>query len=572
MASAKNREIADLLERMGDALEIKGELVFKVNAYRKAARVIRELPEDLATLHKEGRIGELPGIGEGLAKKISGYLETGVMPEYEQVIGAIPPGLFEILKIPDVGPKTVKLAWEKLGVTDLETFRKAIEDGSLASLPGMGKKRVEKIQKGLSFKERASERTPLGIGLPMAEEVVAQLKAKAPISRIDIAGSLRRMKETIGDIDILVATEDPEAVMNAFVTLPRVSRILAQGETKSSIIYEEMIQMDVRVVPAQSYGAALAYFTGSKAHNVKMRELAKKRDLKLSEYGLFANEEAIAGETEESIFEALGLQYIPPELREDAGEIEAALAGSLPHLVTQADIRGDLHCHTNYSDGSMPLTEVLREAEALGYEYIAITDHSQGVRYAHGLEPERLMKQWQEIAQYSGRYRLKILRGAEVDILADGTLDYPDEILRELDFVIAAVHQGFTKDNTERILKGIRNPYVKALAHPTGRLIGSREPYPVDMATVLKECARLGVAVEINSHYLRLDMSDQTARLAKDLGVKIILGTDHHHPGGMAMMRYGVGTARRAWLEPRHILNTLPYSDLIAALRRSGTP
>jgi DNA polymerase (family 10) len=552
---------------MGDALEIRGDLVFKINAYRKAARVIREFPEDLETLHAEGRLRELPGIGEGMAKKIAGFLEAGVMPEYEDVTGAVPVGLFDLLQIPDVGPKTVKLAWEHLGVTDLETFRRTLEDGSLAKLPGMGEKKVEKIRKGLAFKERAAERIPLGNALPIAEEVVAYLRRNAAVQQIEVAGSLRRMKETIGDIDILVVTADARAVMSAFVQMSEVSRVIALGDTKSSVVYKDRIQMDLRAVPAESYGAALAYFTGSKAHNVSLREVAKKRDLKLSEYGLFCDEASVAGATEESIFEALGLPWIPPEMREDAGEVEAAQEHRLPTLVALGDIRGDLHCHTNYSDGSMPLEDVLKEAESLGYEYIAVTDHSQGVRYAHGVEAERLRRQWEEIAALSGTRRIRVLRGSEVDILADGSLDYPDEILRELDFVIAAVHQGFTKDNTERVLKAIRNPNVTALAHPTGRLIGSREPYPIDMRTVLEECARLGVIVEINAHYQRLDMNDLTARLAKDIGVRIMLGTDHHHPGGMRMMRYGIGVARRAWLEPVHIVNTLPYPALLSALR-----
>lgn len=552
---------------MGDALEIKGELVFKVNAYRKAARVIRELPEDLATLDAEGRLRDLPGIGEGMVKKITGYLKTGKMPEYEEVVGSLPPGLLDLLKIPDVGPKTVKLAWEKLGVTDLASFRATLEDGSLAKLPGMGDKKIEKIKKGLEFKEQASKRIPLGVALPIGEEVVAQLRREAVIDRIEIAGSLRRMKETIGDIDILVVTSDPHTVMRAFTGMDGVTRVLAMGETKSSIIYRNMIQIDLRVIPAESFGAALMYFTGSKAHNVKMREIAKKRNLKLSEYGLFEDGTAVAGTTEEQVFAALGLPWIPPEMREDNGEIEIAQEGDLPRLIQPEDIRGDLHCHTNYSDGSMTIENLLNEAERLNYEYIAITDHSQGVKYAHGLEPERLKKQWMEIDKIAQRYAIKVLKGAEVDILPDGSLDYPDSILRELDFVIAAVHQGFTRDNTERILKALQNRYVTALAHPTGRLIGSRDPYPVDLRCILEECAKLGVIVEINSHYQRLDLNDQGARLAKDLGTKIMLGTDHHHPGGMQMMRYGIGTARRAWLGPDDIVNTLPYPELMRIVR-----
>lgn len=324
----------------------------------------------------------------------------------------------------------------------------------------------------------------------------------------------------------------------------------------------------MRVVPEECFGAALAYFTGSKAHNIRMRELARKKGWKLSEYGLFEGEVRIAGRTEQEIFDALGLPWIPPELREDQGEIEAALEGRLPRLVRREDIRADLHVHTNYSDGSMSIEAVAGLAEEMGYEYLVITDHSQGVKYAHGLEPERLRRQWEEIAEVQRRHRVRLLRGAEVDILGDGSLDYPDEILRELDFVIAAVHQGFTRDNTERILRALRNPYVTALAHPTGRLLGGRAPYPVDLEKVLRFCAENGILVEINSHYQRLDLNDQFARMAKDLGVLLYLGTDHHHPGGMANIRYGLGVARRAWLEPENIANTRPLEDFLAIVRR----
>ncbi|MHA2637451.1 MAG: helix-hairpin-helix domain-containing protein, partial [bacterium JZ-2024 1] len=459
-----NRILAKMFDRIGDALEIKGENQFKILAYRKVARVLKDLPKDVSEYLQEGSLAQIPGVGEAIAKKIEEFLTTGKMTKYEEEVKSLPEGLFEILEVPEVGPKTVKLVYEKLGVTNLEEFRKIVEDGTLAQLPGMGEKKVENIKKGLQFRESVEKRLPLGEALPIAERTVNRLKTLPHIKFIDVAGSIRRWKETIGDIDILVVTDQTDAVMELFVNQPEVTRVLAQGETKSSIILENRVQMDLRVVDAGSYGSALAYFTGSKEHNVRIRDLAKKMGLKISEYGIFHEEEKKGGEKEEDIYNVLGLPYIPPELREDRGEIEAAQQGNLPRLVELSDIRGDLHVHSKYSDGTQTIEELMDEAEKMGYEYIAVADHSQSVKWAHGMSVERIQKQWEEIERIQKkRKKVRILKAAEVDILSDGTVDYPDEILRKLDFVIVAVHIGW-KDNTERILKALDHPRVNALS------------------------------------------------------------------------------------------------------------
>ncbi len=556
-----NRILARMFERVGDALEIKGENQFKILAYRKVARVLKDLPKDVSEYQMEGTLSQIPGVGEAIAKKIEEYLATGKMSKYEEEVASLPAGLFEILDVPEVGPKTVKLVYEKLGVTDLEGFRRVVEDGSLAKLPGMGEKKAENIKKGLQFREAAVKRLALGEALPIAERTMQRLRHLSGMKQIEVAGSIRRWKESIGDIDILVVTEVPERAMEEFVKQPEVTRLLVQGDTKSSIILENRVQMDLRVVEPSAYGSALAYFTGSKAHNVRIRDIAKKLGLKISEYGIFRGEKKIGGEKEEEIYDAVGLPYIPPELREDRGEVEAAMEGTLPKLVELSDIRGDLHVHSKYSDGTQSIEELVAEAEQNGYEYIGIADHSQSVKWAHGMSAERISKQWKEIDEIQKTARVRIFKGAEVDILSDGTVDYPEEILRELDFVILAVHIGW-KDNTERILKAMDHPLVHALSHPTGRLINQREPYPLDLQKVLKKAKEKQIFLELNSHYLRLDLDDVWCRAAKEMGIPIYLGTDSHAPGGMALMRYGVGQARRGWLEKENVLNTRSYSEL----------
>ena len=567
-----NEAIADMFDTIADVLELQGDIPYRIRAYRNAARTIRDLPEPVEEYANAGKLETLPGIGKDLAAKIVEYLTTGRMSKYEEVISQVPPGLIELLHIPGLGPKRVRLLHEQLGINDLEDLREALDSGKIETLPGMGKKTVENIRRGLALYEASKERMPLGRALPIAEEIARQIDALPGTARVVIAGSARRMKETVGDIDILTIADNGEATIQAFVHFPQVREILAAGDTKGSVILHNGLQVDLRVVPPESYGAALHYFTGSRPHNIKIRTIARERGLKINEYGIFRGEERIAGEEENDVFRILGMQWIPPELREDRGEIEAAMEGKLPTLVEQKDIRGDLQMHSKWSDGANTIRELALAARELGYEYIAITDHSPRVRVAGGMSIEEVWQRQKEIEAVNQEFDdIRVLSGAEVDILPDGSLDYPDEVLAALDIVLVSIHSGFKmsrEEMTNRILRAIENPYVHILAHPTGRVIGQREAYPVDLEAVLKRAAELGVAVEINGYYLRLDLNDVNAHHAKQLGCTISLGTDAHQADHLRMMRYAVGVARRAWLEPQDILNTKPLPDLLAWLQK----
>jgi len=562
----KNKAIAELFDRMADVLEFQGENVFKVNAYRKAARVLKDMQEDVAQLLQENRLKDIPGIGEALAKKIEEYLTTGHIAKIDETISTVPSALIELLRIPNLGPKTLALAHKSLGVQNLEDLKAVIADGRLAKLPGMGEKKVENIRKGIEWIEQHTGRIPLGEALPIAEGIIEELKKRAKgidLGRITPAGSLRRMSETIGDIDLLAETHQGKKLIEIFCHLPMVTQILAQGETKGSVIVEGGRQVDLRAIPKESFGAALQYFTGSKAHNVRIREIAKNLGLKVNEYGVFREEEKLAGENEEEIYTLLGLPWIPPELREDRGEIESALAHTLPELVKPEDILGDIHVHTNWSDGSASIEEMAIAGERLGYRYLAICDHSQSAGYAGGLSPEKLLVQIQEIRKWNQTHpTFTLLAGSEVDIRTDGMLDYPDEILSQLDFVIASVHSGFSQRVTERLMTAAKHPLVTLLAHPTGRLIGKREGYDVDIDQVMKACAETGTALEINAYFERLDLNDLLARKAKELGIVFAIGTDAHHPDQLGMMRFGLGVARRAWLQKNHILNCMDLTKI----------
>jgi len=562
----KNKAIAELFDRMADVLEFQGENVFKVNAYRKAARVLKDMQEDVAQLLQENRLKDIPGIGEALAKKIEEYLTTGHIAKIDETISTVPSALIELLRIPNLGPKTLALAHKSLGVLNLEDLKAVIADGRLAKLPGMGEKKVENIRKGIEWIEQHTGRIPLGEALPIAEGIIEELKKRAKgidLGRITPAGSLRRMSETIGDIDLLAETHQGKKLIEIFCHLPMVTQILAQGETKGSVIVEGGRQVDLRAIPKESFGAALQYFTGSKAHNVRIREIAKNLGLKVNEYGVFREEEKLAGENEEEIYTLLGLPWIPPELREDRGEIESALAHTLPELVKPEDILGDIHVHTNWSDGSASIEEMAIAGERLGYRYLAICDHSQSAGYAGGLSPEKLLVQIQEIRKWNQTHpTFTLLAGSEVDIRTDGMLDYPDEILSQLDFVIASVHSGFSQRVTERLMTAAKHPLVTLLAHPTGRLIGKREGYDVDIDQVMKACAETGTALEINAYFERLDLNDLLARKAKELGIVFAIGTDAHHPDQLGMMRFGLGVARRAWLQKNHILNCMDLTKI----------
>lgn len=564
----KNRELARILNRIADFLELKGELVYKINAYRKAARVIESLTEDIEDIYKEGRIYEIPGVGERIAKKIREFIETGTISKYEELKREFPEELVVLLDVPNLGPKTLKLAYEKLGVKSLDDLKRVLEDGSLASLPGMGPKKIENIKRGLALYLKGSDRMLLGEALSLAEYVVESLKGVC--EKVSYAGSLRRMKETVGDIDIL-AVGDRRKVIDKFASLDRVTEVLARGDTKASVLMDDR-QIDLRVVESDQWGSALQYFTGSKEHNVHLRELAKEKGFKINEYGVFrlSDGERVAGETEESVYGVLGLSYIPPELREDRGEIEAAMKGELPRLVDYGDIRGDLHVHSNWSDGSASLEELAEEAVRLGYSYLAVTDHSKSMKIAHGLDEERLLKQVEAVKELNRRFKgFRLLSGVEVDILPDGSLDISDEVLRELDWVVASVHSRFNEDATERLIAAIRNPYVTCIGHPSGRIIFQREAYPVDWDRVFEAAAETGTALEINAHEDRLDLNDVLARKAvKEYGVELAVGTDAHHPGQLWMMRLGVGVARRAWLTKDDVVNAWSYRKLKAFINK----
>jgi DNA polymerase (family 10) len=561
----KNKELARIFDRIADALEFKGEMIFRVLAYRKAARVLDDLVEDVEVLHREEKLDELPGIGAGIAKKIVEYLETGKMKKYQEVTKGIPESLLQMLDIQNLGPKTLALANKKLKVKKLADLKKAIASGKLAKLPQMGEKKAENIRKGIELYEKGHERLSIAVAERVATEIIDYMKKNAEMTAISPAGSLRRWKETIGDVDILVTGRKGAKIVEVFSKYPQAERVLAAGDTKGSIMVEGGIQVDLRIVPPKSYGAAMQYFTGSQAHNVRCRNIARTKGMKLSEYGLFRGDKMVAGKTEAKVYDRLGLAYIPPELREDRGEIEAAQKKKLPKLVEMKHIRGDLQMHSRYSDSSATIAQLAECAASLGYEYILITDHSRSAKYAHGLEIARLHKQWKEIEKINKKSKVRVLKGIEVDILKDGKLDYPDKILKQLDLVVASIHQGFTKNVTERICAAMDNKYVDMIGHPTGRLISSRAGYVLDLHRVMEKAVETGTWLELNAYWDRLDLSDVNLKVAKGMGIRISIGTDAHDTKGLRWMRFGVATARRGWLEPKDVVNTYPLKKLLAS-------
>ncbi len=563
----KNKEIASLLARIGDALEIQGEMGFKVIAYKKAARVLEDLTEDIEEITEQGRLQKIPGIGPGMTKKIQEYIETGEMTKYKEAFSSVPESLLELLEIQNLGARTIHLAHKELGVKNLRDLKKVIEDGSLAGLFGLGEKKVESIRKGVEIFEQAQERIPIFEAVSLVEEVIEYLKKSLLVGRLSPAGSLRRMSETVGDIDVLATGKNGAEIITYFTQYPGVTRVLAAGETKGSVMISTPggeRQVDLRIVDDSAYGAALQYFTGSKAHNIKLRSMAREKGLKISEYGVFRGNKKIAGYDEEEVYQTLDLPLIAPELREDRGEVELASINKLPTVVDYSDIQGDLHIHSEYSDGSLSLRDIADLAKEMGYIYAAICDHSQSVKYAHGLSPERLTKQIREIDELNRKLkRIKILKGVEVDILQDGSLDFPDSLLKELDIVVAAIHTGFRRNVTERILRAMDNPWVTIIAHPSGRLISKREGYEVDLDQVIAAAQTKRKVLELNAYYDRLDLNEFYLKKAKEKGVKISIGTDSHSPGGFQMMRFGVGIARRAWLEKKDVLNSRSYKQLL---------
>lgn len=563
---SKNGEIAEIFSHISDMLNVLGENPFKVRAYRNAAENILDLGEDIEDVAARGELTEIPGVGKDLAEKIDAYLKTGKIKEYEKLKDKVPLELVDLLHVQGLGPKTLAILFKEYGVKNLAQLEKVLAGEEILKHKGMGKKKIDDIKRGVEIFKESKERTLLGAAVPLAESIVSEIEKIPGTEGTILAGSIRRMRETVRDMDILTIADKTEPVVDAFTGMKSVRDVLASGGTKGSVILKGGMQADLRVVGPESYGAALMYFTGSKAHNVKLRTLATKKGLKLNEYGLYRGEKRIAGETEKEMYKTLGLPYIPPELREDRGEIEAAIEGKLPDLIEPGDIKGDLHTHTKWSDGKATIEEMAERAREIGYEYIAISDHSPSQTIANGLSVERLRKKQKELDAVAKKFRdIKIIMGTEVDIKSDGTLDYPDSVLKELDVVIASVHSGFKMDRetmTDRIIRAVKNPYVHAIGHPTGRLIGERDPYDVDIDLVIGAALEYGKALEVNGSYWRLDLNDLHAKKAVDAGVKVIISTDAHSTDQLLFMRYGVGTARRGWVRKKDVLNALPYKEL----------
>lgn len=569
---SKNSEIAAIFENISDMLSVLDENPFKIRAYKKAATNVLELSESIEETAGREELTDIPGVGKDLADKIEEYLESGKIKEYEKLKKKVPMEVIELLRIQGLGPKTLSLLFKDFGVRNLEDLERVLNGEKILTIKGMGEKKVEDLKRGIEIFRGSKERTLLGEALPLGETVVKEVDGIPRTEGTVIAGSLRRMRETIKDIDILTMSDKPEETVRAFTKLNFVDEVLAGGGTKGSVISEQGMQVDLRVVGPESYGAALVYFTGSKAHNVKLRTIALRKGLKINEYGVYKGDKSIAGETEKEVYEALGLPLIPPELREDRGEVEAAMEGKLPDLVELGDIKGDLHTHTTWSDGKASIEDMAKKAAEMGYEYIAISDHSPSQTIANGLSVERLKKKKKELEGVRKKVKnIKILLGTEVDIKTDGSLDYPDDVLKDLDVVIASVHSRFKMDMetmTSRIIKAIKNPYVHAIGHPTGRLIGERDPYEVDIDAVIEAALEHDTALEVNGSYWRLDLKDLHARKAVDAGVKIIISTDAHTTGQLLFMNYGVGTARRGWVEKKDVLNALPFDKLNSWLKK----
>ena len=560
----KNAILSELFDQMADIMEILGEDRFRINTYRKVGRIIGDTPVDVELLLVTGQLAEIPGIGKSSLAKIEEFVKTGAITAHQQLLTKIPPTLLELLTIPGMGPKGVKAIYENLKVTSIAELKAAIEAGSVAKLPGFGQKKAATIARGIEFLEKSTGRIRLDQASQAADAVSAFLQGISGVERIQPAGSLRRQAETIGDVDILISARQGEKVVKAFTSAGFVQEVLAAGPTKgSAIIATETVpvHVDVRVVPKESFGAAAQYFTGSKQHNVRLREIAVRAKLKLNEYGLFKGDKMIAGPVEEEIYSKLGLDYIGPLLREDRGEVEAAKSHSLPELIEAEDIKGDLHVHTNASDGNCDIAELAEAARKLGYKYVCVTDHSQSTVIANGLTAKRLAAQIKQIHKINEKLKgIIILAGTEVDILADGSLDFDDKLLAELDFVTASVHSGLGSARekvTTRTLKAMDNPYANCIGHPTGRLIGQREPMDIDMAAVIKHAVQTHTALEVNANPWRLDLKDTHCKMAIEAGVKLAIGTDAHSIAGLGLMGFGVATAARGWATKADVLNAL---------------
>ncbi len=567
----KNSEIAAIFNEIADLLELQG-VTFKPQAYRKGARLLEGMSGDIEEVAKQGKLEELPGIGKALSEKIKEYFATGKIKHLDELKGQTPGHLADLLNIPGMGPKKAKLLFEKLKIDSVPKLEKAAKEGKIRNIAGFGEKSEEEILKGIELIRRGNERMPLGVALPLAREIMAHMSTLREVKRMEVGGSIRRRAETIGDIDLLALSADAPKVMKSFTTMPMVERVLAQGTTKSSVLVASGRQVDLRVVDESSFGAALQYFTGNKDHNVKLRTIAIKKGLKLNEYGLFKGKNLVAGKSEKEVYASLGLPYIAPEMRENQGEIELAMKGKLPSLITEDDMKGDLQMHTKNSDGKNTIEQMALAAKKFGYEYIAITDHSQSEKIAHGMEPERLLAYIDEIRSVEKKVGgIKLFASAEVDIKSDGSLDYADGILKKLDIVSVSVHSGFKmppERMTQRIIAALENKHVDILCHPTGRLIGRREPFQFDFEKVVRAAIKNKVHLEINASPERLDLKDSLIRRARELGATFTISTDAHSTDGLLAMEYGVAMARRGWLEAKDVVNTLPIEKFKKKMKR----
>ena len=568
-----NADIADLFNRVADLLEILGENPFRIRAYRNAARTAGGLSQSLATMvEQEKDLTELPGIGKDLAGKIEEITKTGTFSQLQELEDRIPPQLVRLMKIPGLGPKRVKILYDELDITNLEDLKNAAEEGKIKELKGFGDKTEKMILADIG-REKKETRIKLNVAEEIADAIVDHLKKVEGVRDVIVAGSYRRKKETVADLDILATCKKGSKVMDAFVQYENVEKVVAQGDTRSTVVLRSGVQMDLRVVPGESYGAALHYFTGSKAHNIAVRTLGVKKGLKINEYGVFKGKNRIAGKTEEEVYNQVDLPFIEPELREDRGEIEAAKGGKLPRVITLKDIRGDLHVHTKATDGRHSLEQMVEAARNRGYQYLAITEHSKRLSMTHGFDAERLARRNEEIDRLNGKLKgFVVLKSIEVDILTDGALDLPDSILKELDLTVCSVHSRFNlprEKQTERILRAMDNPYFNVLAHPSGRLINEREPYDVDIETLMKAAKDRGCIMEVNAHPDRLDLTDTDCKLAKEMGVKVAISTDAHSMTDLDLMRFGVWQGRRGWLEKEDVLNTRPLDELRKLVKRN---
>jgi len=569
-----NNDIAAAFEEIADLLEIEGANVFRVRAYRNAARVLRGLSTEASQMLAAGRdLTELPGIGKDLAGKIADVVKTGTTDQLKKLRRELPPALTDLLKIPGLGPKRVSALYHDLGIHTLKQLARAAKDGRIRDLPGFGAKIEQRILETAGVEAKKSQRFKLAVAAQYAQSLVEYLKRIAGVDRVVVAGSFRRAMETVGDLDILVTAKAKTPVMERFVAYDEVTKVVAKGETRATVKLRCGIQVDLRLVPPESFGAALYYFTGSKAHNIAVRAMGIKRGLKINEYGVFRGEKRVAGDSEESVFRSVKLSFIPPELRENRGEIEAAAKGKLPVLVETGDLCGDLHVHTKATDGRNTIREMAAAAKKLGFGYIAITEHSRRVTMAHGLDARGLRKQMVEIDRLNAeKPGIAILKGIEVDILEDGSLDLPDDVLAGLDLVVGAVHSRFDlsrAEQTERILRAFERPHFTILAHPTGRLIPEREPYDVDMPRIIRAAKERGCFLELNCHPERLDLADIYCQMAKSEGVLVAVNSDAHSAAELDNLRFGIGQARRGWLEKSDVLNTRPLKQLQPLLKRA---